>query len=94
VPAPGGTPAQTRFNYLTYFRSGDFVRISNITLGYTVPNRLLQKLKINNLRVYATATNPFLFSDFDGYDPEWSAENVFNGAVSSSSYIFGLNLGF
>lgn len=94
TPAPGGTPAQTRFNYLSFFKSGNFVRISNITLGYTVSSRLLDKLKINNLRIYATATNPFLFSEFNGYDPEWSADNVFAGAVSSSSYIFGLNLGF
>ncbi|MBG6233993.1 TonB-linked SusC/RagA family outer membrane protein [Pedobacter sp. CAN_A7] len=93
-PAPGGTAAAGNFAGAANYRTGNFVRISNITLGYTFASKVLQKLNLNNLRVYATATNPFLFSKFDGYDPEWSSDNVYGGAISSSTYMFGLNLGF
>ena len=77
-----------------YFRKADFVRVNNITLGYTFPRSLLQKLKLNNFRVYATATNPFTFSDYQGFDTEWTEQNTYGTAVSSATYLFGVNLSF
>lgn len=77
-----------------YYRSSSFIRINNITLGYTLPHDMLQKLKINNLRVYATATNPFLFTKYTGFDPEWTSQNTYGTAVSTASYLFGVNLSF
>lgn len=77
-----------------YYRSSSFVRINNITLGYTLPHDVLQKLKVNNLRVYATATNPFLFTKYTGFDPEWTSQNTYGTAVSTASYLFGVNLSF
>lgn len=87
-----GTPGT--FVNVAYFRKADFVRISNITLGYTVPTSLISKYKINSLRFYATATNPFLFTDYEGYDPEWAAQNTYGTAISTSSYLFGVNVSF
>jgi hypothetical protein len=69
-----------------------FVRISNITLGYTLPARVLDRLKLSKLRVYATAVNPFLFTDYKGFDPEWPTQNTFGTTPGSSSYLFGVNL--
>jgi len=95
-------PSQTHFqpgNPGTYagianYRTLNFVRISNITLGYSVPKRFLEKYKINNLRLYATATNPFLFTKYEGFDPEWASQNTFGTAVSSATYLLGVNLSF
>ncbi|MNL82664.1 hypothetical protein D3C87_2100950 [compost metagenome] len=76
------------------YRKVDFTRVGNITLGYNLPNTLVQRLKISNLRVYATATNPLLFTKYQGFDPEWPATNTYGTAVSTSSYLFGVNLAF
>jgi len=77
-----------------YYQKTNFVRISNITLGYTFPSSLIEKLKLNRLRVYATATNPFLFTNYKGYDPEWAIQNTYGTAVSTATYLFGVNLSF
>lgn len=95
-------PSQTHFqpgNPGTYagianYRNVDFTRVGNITLGYTFPNSLLRKVKVNNFRIYATATNPFTFTDYEGFDPEWPSQNTYGTAVSSATYLFGVNLSF
>jgi len=76
------------------YQSNNFVRISNITLGYTFPANSLQKAKINSLRVYATAVNPVLFTKYKGFDPEWASQNSFGDAVSTAAYMVGVNLAF
>lgn len=50
-----------------YVEDGSFLRINNITLGYTLPKMFN---KIDKVRVFATATNPFMFTDYSGYSPE------------------------
>lgn len=99
------TPANPSNNYfqpgnpgpytvIPTYRKVDFTRIGNITLGYTLPGGLLQKFKVNSFRIYATATNPFLFTKYEGYDPEWPATNTYGTAVSTASYLLGVNLSF
>ena len=75
-PAPGGPQSGDNQDYastLGYF-NGSFLRFRTITLGYNFEQGFLDKLGIQNLRIYATAQNPFvLFSDFkkeSGLDPE------------------------
>lgn len=72
---------------------GSYIKLRNLTLGYTVPEKLLSKVGISKLRIYATATNPFIWtkdSRLDGYDPEA------NGAAypMTKNYVFGVNLTF
>lgn len=50
-----------------YVENGDFLRINNITLGYTLP-KMFEKL--DKVRLYVTAINPFIFTDYTGYSPE------------------------
>lgn len=50
---------------------GSFLRISNVTLGYSLPQSLLQKTKVfSRFRVYATVNNLYTFTKYTGYDPE------------------------
>ena len=49
---------------------GSFLRLNNITLGYTLPNKWTKKAYINRLRVYGTAQNLFCLTKYSGYDPE------------------------
>lgn len=52
---------------------GSYLRINNITLGYTVANKVTQKLKIASFRVYATVNNLATITKYSGYDPDVTA---------------------
>ena len=57
-------------NSSRWIEDGSYLRIKNITLGYTLPSKLTEKLGINSFRIYATGTNLFTFTDYSGFDPE------------------------
>lgn len=74
-----------------YLFNGGYMRIKNITLGYTVPTAITKKFFVNKLRVYFSANDLPAFSNYPkGYDPEWDR----SGDLILSSYIFGLNVSF
>jgi len=74
-----------------YLFDGAYMRIKNITLGYTLPPEITQKISVNKLRVYFSANDLPAFSKYpEGYDPEWNR----SGDLLLSSYIFGLNISF
>ncbi len=85
-----------------YIEDGSFIRIKNITLGYTFPKRVIQKIHLSNLRMYASVENLATFTDYTGFDPEVGAStqsaNVFgldNGRYPSPQvFTFGLNVSF
>jgi TonB-linked SusC/RagA family outer membrane protein len=58
-----------------YLQSGSYLRLQNISLGYTLPKALLQKSKIRSLRVYISAENLLTFTKYKGYDPEIGTQN-------------------
>ena len=53
-----------------FVEDGSYFRMKDLQIGYTLPNSLLKKVKIDNLRVYLQATNLFTISDYSGLDPE------------------------
>jgi len=71
----------------------DFVRISDITLGYTLPNDLINRLNIGHFRIYAQATNPFLFTKTKGFSPEYNS-GINSDDVPFAMYALGLNITF
>lgn len=79
-----------------WYVKNDFVRIKNITLGYTFPSKWMKAANISSLRVYLNVINPFTFTDYKGFDPEWADVSIANGAggVSSRTWQFGINLKF
>ena len=87
----------------TYFlEKGDFFRLNNITLGYTVRKSVLSRVKINSLRVYITAQNLFTITSYSGFTPEifkgdgtpLNAGIEVNTYPSARTFAFGVNLGF
>ena len=50
--------------------SGSFLRLNNITVGYSLPKALIAKIKLTQARVYVTANNIYTFTGYSGYDPE------------------------
>ncbi len=77
-----------------YYRDASFIKVKNITLGYNFDQEVLSKLKVKNLRVYANILNPFVFTDYEGYDPEWASSSLSQGGVGSVTFQLGLSLKF
>jgi len=93
-PKPYGPEETNNPKYgstLAYF-NGSYAKISNITLAYDFKTEWLEKIKINTLRVYVTAQNPFIFaSDYyseTGLDPQ---PNSLGGNTSTQTVIDGLD---
>ena len=80
---------------------GSYLRFSNLTLGYTIPNNVSRKFGVKRLRVYATANNLFCWTAYSGQDPEVDTQRStltpgvdYSAYPKAHSYIFGLNLTF
>jgi len=81
---------------------GSFLRLNNITFGYTLPQSLTQKIKIQRFRAYVTLNNLAVLTNYSGYDPEVNTRRStpvtpgidFSAYPRSSSYIFGVNATF
>lgn len=83
---------------------GSFIRVRNITLGYSMPNVLLEKIGAANMRIYVAAQNPFTFTDYSGYNPEVSGNYNGGGPLTrgedygtyplSRTITMGINVGF
>ncbi len=82
---------------------GSYLRINNVTLGYSIPRQLVSKAKISGLRFYATVNNLATITGYSGYDPDVSARfssNPLTPGVDFAAYprsrtwVFGLNLNF
>ncbi|WP_084163783.1 SusC/RagA family TonB-linked outer membrane protein [Olivibacter sitiensis] len=69
---------------------GTFVKIQNVSLGYTLPAQLLSRLHGKNARFYATVINPFTFTSYKGPDPETIGESMY---TQLSLYPMSFNLG-
>lgn len=79
---------------------GSYLKLSNITLGYTFPRKMLSKIGISKLRLYATGSN-LTWTKYTGFDPEVSTMGSgltpgvdFGAYPKSRSFVFGINLAF
>lgn len=80
---------------------GSYLKLSNITLGYTFPKKMLSKIGISKLRLYATGSNLLTWTKYTGFDPEVSTMGSgltpgvdFGAYPKSRSFVFGINLAF
>ena len=71
-----------------------FVKVKYITLGYTFPKKWINKIGIQKLRLYCTVTNPFVFTKYKGFDPEWADATNKNDGPSTVTWQFGASLKF
>ena len=69
-----------------YVEKGSFLRFKNIQLGYTLPKRMLSKLKIQSTRIYIAANNLLTLTNYQGFDPDLGS---FGGALAA-----GIDYGF
>ncbi|MFR9166421.1 MAG: SusC/RagA family TonB-linked outer membrane protein [Dysgonomonas sp.] len=85
---------------------GSFLRLNNITVGYTLPAKLTRKFMVEKLRVYATVYNVWIWTDYSGYDPEVDTGDNnyatslplpgldFGSYPKARTFTFGVNLSF
>ncbi len=82
-----------------FVESGSFLRINNITVGYTIPSSFLDKFKITSFRIYGTSQNLFTLQKYSGFTAELPGDPI-NSGIELSAYpttrtiAVGLNIGF
>lgn len=77
------------------YTDASFVKIRNITLGYSLPSKVLSKAKLSQLRIYLNVLNPFTFTKYEGWDPEYATTSLQDGnGPSTVTYQLGVNLKF
>ena len=100
---------QTRWNPMdvnkevtlsSFVEDGSFLRCNDITVGYSLPSNIIKHAGMSKLRFYASVANPFIITNYSGYDPEVDIQSGltpsydFNRYPRSRSYAFGVNLTF
>jgi len=80
-----------------YIQDGSYLRLKNITLGYTLPRNLTKKISISRLRVYARAENLFTWTKYWGFDPEIGSGSTSLGVdygvyPQARTYTLGFNI--
>ena len=90
-PQPNNDNEVIPFIRTVWYESGSHIRIRNVTLGYNLPASFAERFSARSARIYAQAHDPFLFTDYKGYDPE-------NGTTatipSTKKFLFGVSIGF
>lgn len=83
-----------------FIEDGSFLRLRNVTLGYTLPNTLLEKTGLQNLRLYVSGTNLITWTNYTGYTPEIASGNPFFTGFDQGvypiarTYTVGMNVSF
>jgi len=99
---PKVNPSERNIFSDAQIEDGSFIRLKNITMGYTLPVKWQQRMKSNNFRIYASANNLRTFTKYRGYDPEVNAFGQSNllqgidygGYPLATSFIGGIQLNF
>ena len=87
--------------YSRFIEDGSFLRLKNVTLGYTFPEKWTRKIYVSRLRIYASAQNLFCLTRYSGYDPEVNMRTSplmpsfdWGAYPKSCTYLVGLELQF
>lgn len=106
-PSNASTKVYSASGYIRYdvnsrfIEDGSYLRLKNVTLGYTLPENLTRRFYVSKLRVYATAQNLFCLTNYSGYDPEVNTLSSplmpgfdWGAYPKSNVYTFGVELQF
>ncbi|HSC37831.1 MAG TPA: hypothetical protein VLD19_08175, partial [Chitinophagaceae bacterium] len=102
-PFSTGTATPVLSSYA--IEKGSFVRLNNVTVGYSLPKRLINRMFMTNFRIYATIYNALLFTKYTGFDPEVSTTRNsgysqltpgvdYSAFPKSRTFTFGVNVSF
>jgi len=97
------SPYMSRYIFSDWaVEDGSFLRLNTLTLGYTLPDTFVTKMRISKLRFYATVNNVFVLTNYSGLDPEVSTRRAtpltpgvdYSAYPRNRQFVFGLNLNF
>ena len=83
-----------------FLEDGSFFRLRSAVLGYSLPKKLLERIKLNSLRIYASGNNIFTWAKYSGFTPEISSDNVLQVGIDggvyplSRTWLAGINISF
>ncbi len=81
-----------------YVEDGSFLRLQNIQFGYTFPKDIIEAIKLDNFRIYASIQNLFTLTEYQGYDPSISSSSPIGAGIDQGFYpvptqfVFGVNI--
>lgn len=86
----GSTQQSSRF-----LEDGDYIRLKNVTLSYALPQNILTRANISNVRFYVSAENIWTWTNYKGFDPEVGLSGVTSNAIpGTKDVVFGININF
>jgi hypothetical protein len=91
LPSSAGVGALYSSN-ASFYKDASFVKIQNIAVGYSLGDDLVNRLKIKSMRFYINVLNPFVFTDYEGYDPEWATAGLGTNRVATMTVQMGVSL--
>lgn len=71
-----------------------FWKVQHISLGYNFSKEIIEKIGCSRLKLYVNISNPFVWSSYKGFDPEWADASGKNDGPSTITYEFGANITF
>lgn len=78
-----------------FVEDGSFVKIDNISLGYSLPKDVIGSIGLSQMRIFTTVQNAFIFTKYKGIDPEMEVSGVdFTSVPRQRTLSFGINIGF
>lgn len=77
-----------------FVEDGDYLRLKNLIIGYTLPQSVLARLNMSSLRIYVSAVNLLTWTKYTGFDPEVGTSGIDSSVYPvTSTYSIGLNIG-
>jgi hypothetical protein len=73
---PDRNSGNNAFPHSWAIEDGSYLRINNVTVGYTLPKEVLKKLKISSFRLFGTVNNLYNFTKYTGYDPDVTSRQL------------------
>ncbi|MBR1803922.1 MAG: TonB-dependent receptor, partial [Muribaculaceae bacterium] len=77
-----------------FVEKGDYLRLKNVQLGYTLPNHIAHKMGMSKWRIYVSGSNLLTFTKYKGYDPEVAAGVDYGNYPQARTFMFGTNISF
>ena len=78
-----------------YIEDGSYLRLKNVTLGYTLPKSWTQRLRMSSARLYISGSNLLTITNYDGFDPEVGVSGIDNNVYPLTRTIsVGANISF
>ena len=94
------TDVTKKITHSYFIEDGSFLRCNDITIGYTLPKKVIQKAGISKARFYVSASNLFIITGYSGYDPEVDIQTGLMPSMDLNRYprnrafVFGTNITF